>query len=358
MNNILVVVLFYFLAVACNKKEDHIGQPAAPYTPFHTQQLAAASNYSEINGGSSVLVMQNGTIIYENYHNGSDQNTATHIHSGTKGFFAALTAVALQNGVLSGYDENVSQSITEWQDNTAHPGKDGITLRHLASLTSGLSQNFGDIGGGGSNVPNIYAYAVDSLNLNHVPGSFFQYGPSHYYVFGEFLTRKLSQAGIDQNPLEYLETEIFDKIGLTYSSWVHDEVGNPHIPNGCHITPRNWVKFGQLLLQKGKWGEVQVIQEEYANDLFEPHGINPGHGVFLWLNKQGGYPPFFSEQAPNGAVGSFIFFDGYTDIIACLGAGKNRMYIIPSLNAVVVRQTLEGSDNFSDNEFLELILPD
>lgn len=357
MNNVLVTVLFLLLAVAC-RKEDAPDSPPNPIVTFSNQQLTAATNYSAENGSSGVLVMQNGTIIYENYHNGADESTATHIHSGTKGFFGALTAVALQNGVISGYDENISQTIAEWQNSAIHPGKSGILLRHLVSLTSGLSQDFGVIGGDDPDVSDLYAYAVDSLNLNSTPGSFFQYGPSQYYVFGEFLTRKLIQAGIDQNPLEYLQTEVFDEIGLTYATWVHDDVGNPHIPNGCHLTPRNWVKFGQLLLQKGKWGEVQVIEEQYVNELFEPHGINPGHGVFLWLNRQHGYPPMFSEAAPDGSEGGFIYYDGYTDIIGCLGAGKNRMYIIPSLDAVVVRQTLEGSDNYSDHEFLQLLLPD
>ncbi|GET28500.1 hypothetical protein SD074_07020 [Prolixibacter sp. SD074] len=47
----------------------------------------------------------------------------------------------------------------------------------------------------------------------------------------------------------------------------------------------------------------------------------------------------------------------YEDIIGCLGAGKNRMYIIPSLNAVIVRQAIEDTGDFNDNDFLKLLLP-
>jgi len=33
------------------------------------------------------------------------------------------------------------------------------------------------------------------------------------------------------------------------------------------------------------------------------------------------------------------------------------MSIIPSLNAVIFRQTMENTGNFNDNDFLELLLP-
>jgi hypothetical protein len=46
-------------------------------------------------GGTAVLVMQDGQVIFEDYHNGADQNTATHIQSGTKGFWAPETTGCL-----------------------------------------------------------------------------------------------------------------------------------------------------------------------------------------------------------------------------------------------------------------------
>lgn len=354
----LMALCIALTVISCNALADAVGTEDATKT-FTQQGLQRAARYSAQRGGSAVLVMQNGKIIFEDYHNGADENTATHIQSATKGFWAVLTAAAIEDGLISGYNEVIADTITEWQNNAVHPGKNQITLSHLVSLTSGLSQDVAYIQGEKPLAKDIYRYAVNSLRLTYRPGTQFVYGPSHYYAFGEFLRRKLLQHGIDQDPLEYLDARVFQPIGLEYQSWIHDEAGNPHIPNGCFITPRNWVKLGQLLLQRGNWNGKQIVAKDLIDALFVPQGVNAGHGVFLWLNLPGGEPSAgqAARKAPENSAGGFIFHAGYPDIIACLGAGTNRMYIIPSLNAVVVRQSAGDVGYFSDNDFLELLLP-
>jgi hypothetical protein len=55
-------------------------------------------------------------------------------------------------------------------------------------------------------------------------------------------------------------------------------------------------------------------------------------------------------------MGGFIYHDGYPDLFAALGAGKNRMYMIPPLDMVVLRMTREEDDQFVDHEFLAALL--
>ena len=50
-----------------------------------------------------------------------------------------------------------------------------------------------------------------------------------------------------------------------------------------------------------------------------------------------------------------MYHGGMNEIIGALGAGKNRMYIVPSLDAVIIRQTLAEDDAFDDNTFLSLL---
>jgi CubicO group peptidase (beta-lactamase class C family) len=332
------------------------GNLAVAQTTFSDQALSNASVFSANTGGTAVLIMQNGNIVFEEYHNGADANTATHLHSATKGFWSLLAAHALETGLIESYEERVSQTITEWQDTSIHPYKRLIRIRHLLSLSSGLSQDVNYIQGSDPEADNIYQYVIDSLHLNTVPGNVFQYGPSHYYAFGVLLQRKLLNAGIDQNPLEYLDSILLEPIGLEYDSWIHDNAGNPHLPNGCYITPRNWIKFGQLILQKGIWNDSGIVDSNLVNDLFLADGPNPGHGKFLWLNNVNGHGAYTFMSAPPGSTGGFMYHDGYPEIIGLLGAGKNRMYIIPSLNAVVLRQTLLENDEFDDHTFLSYLL--
>lgn len=352
-----LVHLLIFLLAGCSENSSDVALDDEVLS-FLQSDLVQASNYSRDKGGAAILVMQNGSVIFERYHNGATEVTATHLHSATKFFWAAVAALAVQQGLISNYDELVSNTITEWQDQEAHPNKNLIRIRHLLSLSSGLSQDTDQIQGTEYEALDIYQYVVDSLDSKRTPGSFFQYGPSHFYVFGELLQRKLHEAGRNINPLQYLEIEIFEKIDLNYDDWVHDPSGNPHMPNGCYITPRNWVKFGQLMLQGGVWEGTQLIKSDLVEDLFVADGPNLGHGKFCWLNSVNGNGAVPSQSAPPGSKGGFMYHKGYPEIIGGLGAGKNRMYIVPSLNAVIIRQTLLEQDEFSDNEFLDLILPE
>ncbi len=353
-----IPTLFVLLqvTVACDEDAEDLPQPELEFPVFSAEQLESAATYSTANGGSAVLVMQYGERIFEDYQHGADTNTATHIQSGTKGFFAAAVAAAIEDGLITGYDELVAETITEWKDPNQHPGKQLIRVRHLVSLTSGLSQDIDQIQGAEAPAEDIYQYVVDSLRLVTVPGNHFQYGPSHFYAFGVLLERKLQAAGRNLDPLAYLDERVFKPIKLNYADWIHDASGNPHIPNGAVLTPRNWVKYGRFLLQSGRWEGKPVIASELIDDLTQPYGINPGHGAFLWLNSVDGYPADFRDMAPAGSSGGFIYHDGHPDIYAALGAGKNRMYIIPEYEAVVVRQTLSNRDGFDDHTFLQYLL--
>ena len=89
--------------------------------------------------------------------------------------------------------------------------------------------------------------------------------------------------------------------------------------------------------------------------------VNPAYGLTFWLN----------QQAPNGRdadmeqildlpwqnahwSGVCICKDAPADMVVALGSHYQRLFIIPSLKAVIVRQG--SGENFSDARFLRLVL--
>jgi CubicO group peptidase (beta-lactamase class C family) len=205
---------------------------------FHPQSMEDAADYSKDAGGATTLIMQDGKIIFEDYHNGADSLTVTHLFSGTKGFWSIMAAHALETGLISSYDERVASTITEWVSSPRHQGKGLITIKHLLELSSGLSNDVDQIQGTKPGAANIYQYVVDSVRLTSYPGNTFNYGPVNYYVFGVLLERKLASRGIFMNPLEYLDSIILSPIGFEYDSWVHDSSGksSPAQRVFCNIT--------------------------------------------------------------------------------------------------------------------------
>ena len=170
------------------------------------------------------------------------------------------------------------------------------------------------------------------------------------------MKRKL--AARKQTPLDYLKQRILDPIGVKLGDWVHDASGNPHIPNGAHLTAAEWIKYGQWLLQEGEWNGKQIVRKDLLHELVKPSDANPGHGLALWLNRPGGQGAVgvAAQRSEPGDKAGWIYRDGCPDLFAALGAGKCRMYVIPSLNLVAVRQGDSERDRFEDNTFLSLLL--
>jgi len=323
-------------------------------TPTATVEVHGdlAADYSARNGGRAVLVMVDGNIAFERYDNGFAADTATHLHSATKGFWGPVIAAMIEDGLMESFDEPASKTLSEWEDD---PRKSRITLRHLLSLSAGLAQDVVNLQGHDRETlaPDLYEHAIGVRALRE-PDKFFQYGPSCYYVLGEIMKRKL--AAKEQTPLDYLKQRILDPIGVGTGDWVHDASGNPHIPNGAHLTARNWGKYGQWLLQGGEWHGEQIVAGDVLAELVRPSAANPGHGLALWLNHPDGQGSHRSQVAPAGSEGGWIYHRGYPDLFAALGAGKCRMYVIPSLKMVVVRQGDSEVDRYQDSTFLSLIL--
>ena len=317
-------------------------------------KLGAAADYSARHGGASVLVMQGGGIVFERYEPGCDAATAIHMHSSTKGFWGPVIAAMIEDKLITSFDELAGETLPEWSKDAR---KKTITLRHLLQLNAGLAQDIRSLQGHdrATLAPDLYAHAI-TLAVTTEPGQRFVYGPSCYYALGEIMKRKLSVR--KQSPLDYLKARMLRPLGVEIGDWVHDEAGNPHIPNGASLTARNWSRFGQFLLQEGAWEGKQIIGEELMRELRQPSTANPGHGLAIWLNQPGGFDPQTqrSGKLPELGKGGLIYPDGDADIFAALGAGKNRLYIIPRLSLVVIRQSQRETDEFQDAEFLRLIL--
>ncbi|NUN47470.1 MAG: serine hydrolase [Candidatus Brocadiae bacterium] len=287
----------------------------------------AAAAYSRAHGGHAFLVRRAGEVVFERYFEGWTADRPHFLASGTKSFSGALAAAAVEDGLIR-WDERLSDTISEWKDD---PRKSRITVRQLLSLTGGLDP--GKI----ARVP-TGAEAIGAEAL-HDPGTVFAYGPVPFQAFGEFMTRKLLPR--KETPLGYLRRRIFHPIGLVTGDWNHDADGNAQLPSGASVTARDWSRFGELILNRGKSGKRQVVAWDALSECFRPGQVNPDYGLTFWLgveSKRGG------SQTP--------LPEGFC---MAAGAGNQRLYILPSHGLVVVHFA-RLSLRFDDRELLRLLL--
>ena len=135
----------------------------------------------------------------------------------------------------------------------------------------------------------------------------------------------------------YLKKRVLDPIGCETGMWLRDGERQPALPYGAFLTAREWGKFGQLLLQRGKWGERQIVPDEHFDECFAGSKANPIYGLNFWL------------------VGKRMRgVDGIPeDVVAAAGMFNQKLYVVPSADLVIVRLGRTGArTRFSDRGFL------
>jgi CubicO group peptidase (beta-lactamase class C family) len=188
------------------------------------------------------------------------------------------------------------------------------------------------------------------------PGSAFIYGPSHLQIFSDLLRRKLKGRGTTA----YFEGHVSNRLGLGRLNYKKDARGNPLPATGFELTAREWARLGELIIGRGNYQGRQIVPEDLLREAFAGSQANSSYGLTFWLN----------QQAPDGREADMermldlpwqnaqwtdvcICKDAPTDMVVALGSGYQRLFIIPSLKAIIVRQ---GSNaKFSDAHFLRLV---
>lgn len=308
-------------------------------------EVAAA--YSRETKGVAVLVMQRGKIVFEDYAPSWNADKPHLLASGTKSFSGAMAVCAVEDGLIA-LDEAVAETLTEWRED---PRKSRITIRQLISLTSGIEG-----GDNNSRVPS-YRDAVALAKAVAEPGTKFSYGPIPFQCFGELLRRKLAPTG--ESVEGYLRRRVLDPIGLKVEFWRKDTDGNINLPSGASLTAREWVKFGEWVRLQGSWQGRAIVSAEGLAECFKSSAANPAYGLAFWLIGGG-------KLAATGTADGLLLrtalggsdFTLPEDTVAAMGKGKNRCYVIPSLELVIVRLGDSVGREFSDVVFLEKLLAD
>jgi CubicO group peptidase (beta-lactamase class C family) len=327
-----------------------IARPTISSSDLRPIDCARAAKYSEGRRGISTLVMQNGRTIFEHYANGGAVDARWPIFSGTKSFWgiAAMTAVG---GGLFKLDDRVSDTITEWQND---PRKSQITVRQLLNATDGID---GASHLHRASIRDRNAMAVQ-LPLLAQPGAAFIYGPSHLQIFSELLRRKLN--GRATSP--YLEQHVLNPLALSNLEYKKDARGNPLAASGFELSAREWARLGQLVLGHGNYHGHQIVSADLLREAFVGSRVNPAYGLTFWLNRSAGFmahevdiEKMLDLPWQSAAWGNIcICKSAPPDLVVALGSGYQRLFIIPSMNALIVRQGQNAK--FSDAYFLRLVL--
>jgi CubicO group peptidase (beta-lactamase class C family) len=127
-----------------------------------------------------------------------------------------------------------------------------------------------------------------------------------------------------ESPIYTFDRYVGRPMGITQYGWGLDPAGNPYGGGGVHFLPRDFMKFGQLLLNGGTWHGRRILSREFAarasSPLYHLRGMTYG---YLWWGID--YP--YKDRTVHS------FFAG--------GAGGQAVIVIPELDLVIA--TLGGN---------------
>lgn len=324
---------FWFILVGATVASAELDSPA----------VRAAAIYSAHHGGLSFLAVQNGRTLLERYDGGATAEMALRIYSGTKAFWNLTALAAAEDGLLD-LDKPVAKTIAQWRDDSR---KSRITLRQLLNFDAGLEPRFvlHEIERGNRDEIALRAAAVAE------PGRAFIYGPAALQVFHRVLQSK------GESPTRYLERRVLRRLGLGPQRYVEDGAGNPLLASGFTLTAREWAKLGELVLRDG----APVITKKSLDQCWRGSTANPMFGFGWWNNRAAPSGREIDVEAMLSRKwqdqdwrDGCLCRDAPADLVACIGSEHQRLYVIPSLRLIVVRQGDVGS--FSDGTFLRLLL--
>ncbi|NNF75500.1 MAG: serine hydrolase, partial [Flavobacteriaceae bacterium] len=98
---------------------------------------------------------------------------------------------------------------------------------------------------------------------------------------------------------------------------------------------RSMARFGLLILNEGLWEDVPLITDStYFSDMVNSsQSMNPAYGYLWWLNGKNSFRlPGSTDVFPGE-----LLPDAPDDLFAGLGFADQKLYVVPSLDLVVIR---------------------
>ncbi len=273
-------------------------------------------------GMRAIVVIHDGHLVAERYAPGFDRQTPQLGWSMTKSVTAGLIGILVKDGRLR----------LDQPAGLAGGNRERVTVADLLGMSSGLEFNEGY--GAVSDVtrmlylePDMAAFA-SAKPLIHPPGTVWSYSSGTAVV----LSRLLQEAAAG-DAIALARTRLFDPLHMQSATLETDEHGTVVGSSYMYATPRDWARYGQLLLQDGIWEGQEILPRGYVammSSPVAPSGGEYGHGM-VWRWATHSDKPGENPDAAFGIPEDAFWMSGHDG---------QYVAIIPSRQLVVVRMGL------------------
>ena len=275
-------------------------------------------------GAASFLVIQRDTLRYERYAHGHDRTTVTNSFSMAKTITALAYGLAEDRGYLHMNDE-VGTHIPRFSGAAGQ----GLIVEEVLQMRSHIP--FGE------DYKNPLGFMARAYYRDDLRGLMQPYLPTsdpgatwEYQGGNTMLLEELVREATDVPVGKWVETELWHRMGAESDAyWGLDA---PEAEGGIersfaqfYATSRDYARFGQLLLDSGRWRGTTLVGEDFVTRLLTPIAGRTRecdvqhYGYQIWLG---------TDKAGHG----FAVMQGHRG---------QYIIVVPALDLVVVRTGYE-----------------
>ncbi len=274
---------------------------------------------------NALLVIRDGTVVFEDYRNGSGAQTPFIGFSMSKSIVATLVGLAIAEGHINSVAEPISKYVPELRGG----GYDGVSIEHVLEMRSGVAyEERYDFGENPSLAALVHEHAI-VLNRERfadrglqlpsavAPGSRFNYATMDTAMLGLMLERAVGE------PLEtFMSRTLWMPMGAEFEGfWMADGPqgeGRALAGMGFNARLRDFGRLGQMWLNEGQANGRQIVRRD-------------------WMIRATKMKPFGEANRRGGYGYQFWQVDDEPGAHAAVGLQGQYIYVHPETRTVIVK---------------------
>lgn len=292
------------------------GVPSSAIVAF----IDAAEKIDQMN---SFILVRHGHVIAEGWWAPYAAEDPHVLYSLSKSFTSTAVGVAIAEGKFT-LDDPVLKFFPDQAPANPDENLKAMRVRDLLNMNTGhLAADVPaiDFATKGSVVHDFLARAVSVK-----PGTHFVYNTPATYMAGAIVQKTTGQKVND-----YLRSRLYEPLGIDFPRWGETAEGMNQAGFGLNIHTEDIAKFGQLYLQKGRWGEGADAKQllpaawvELATSKQCSNGSNPdsdweqGYGYQFWRARHNIF-------RGDGAFGQYCIVMPEQDAVLAITSGVADM---------------------------------
>ena len=313
--------------------------------------LRAAIERGDYPKTTSVLVVREGRLAYEEYFGDGSREFLNNTRSATKAFTALAVGLAISDGAIASQHAPAFPFLADlkpFQNDTAD--KQVITLEDLLTMSSALDcDDNNDASPGNEDVMHRQAnwtrWAVDLPTMPNYVRDASGLGPWRYCTTNAFLAGQVVQRATHMPADKYIEARLLRPLGIVRQNWSYSPAGETMTGGGLELRSRDLAKVAWMMTDHGRWQGRRIVPADWID-------------AMLTVRR---------ASRPDQNYGYFIFEGAYKTACGTIpawymaGNGGSQILVLRELHAAIVvtrtNYNVRGSSQQTADLLEKYVLP-